>query len=143
MHEAEDLLADIRTLWRNLFRNPFDEAKEGGLTGPQVAVMACLVTRGPMSLTELSRALSMSHSTASGIADRLQQRGLLQRRDDATDRRRTALAVTDNVTQYVRKLEAGPAGRLVAVLERATPDQRRAITRGVKTLRKLLHESID
>ena len=137
------MLADIKTLWRDLFRNPFDEAKESGLTGPQVTVLACLVTRGPMALTELSRTLSMSHSTASGIVDRLQQRGLLQRRDDAADRRRTAIVVTDSVTQYVRQLEAGPAGRLVAALERATPDQRRIITKGVKTLRKLLDEPID
>jgi DNA-binding MarR family transcriptional regulator len=143
MNDAEEILADIKTLWRDLFRNPFDEAKESGLTGPQVTVLACLVTRGPMALTELSRTLSMSHSTASGIVDRLQQRGLLQRRDDAADRRRTAIVVTDNVTQYVRQLEAGPAGRLVAALERATPDQRRMITKGVKTLRKLLDEPID
>jgi DNA-binding MarR family transcriptional regulator len=143
MNEAEELLADIRTLWRDLFRNPFDQAKESGLTGPQVTVMACLVTRGPMTLTELSRILSMSHSTASGIVDRLQQRGLLQRRDDAADRRRTAIAVTDSVTQYVRHLEAGPAGRLVAVLQKATPEQRRVIAKGVKTLRRLLDGSID
>jgi len=137
------MLADIRTLWRNLFRNPFDEAKETGLTGPQVAVMACLVTRGPLALTELSRALSMSHSTASGIVDRLQQRGMLQRREDEADRRRTAIAVTDSVAQYVRQLEAGPAGRLVAALQKATPNQRRAITKGVTTLRRLLDGSID
>jgi DNA-binding MarR family transcriptional regulator len=72
------------------------------------------------TLTELSRTLNMSHSTSSGIADRLHQRGLLERRDDAADRRRTAIAVTDSVTQYVRQLEAGPAGRLVAALEKAT-----------------------
>jgi MarR family transcriptional regulator, organic hydroperoxide resistance regulator len=141
MHEAEGVLADIRTLWRDLFRNPFDEAKQSGLTGPQVTVMACLVTRGPMVLTELSRTLSMSHSTASGIVDRLQQRGLVQRREDAVDRRRTAIAVTDNVAQYVRQLQAGPAGRLVAALEKATPPQRHAITKGVRTLRKLLDGS--
>jgi hypothetical protein len=54
-------------LWRTLFRNPFAEAEESGLTGPQVTVIATLVTRGPMMLTELSRTLGMSHSTASGI----------------------------------------------------------------------------
>ena len=136
------MLAEIRTLWRDLFRNPFDEAKESGLTGPQVGVMACLVTRGPMTLTELSRTLNMSHSTASGIVDRLQQRGLLERRDDTADRRRTPIAVTDRVSQYVRQLEAGPAGRLVLALEKATPAQRRVITKGMKTLRTLLDASV-
>jgi MarR family transcriptional regulator, organic hydroperoxide resistance regulator len=100
--------------------------------------MACLVTRGPMTLTELSRTLGMSHSTASGIVDRLQARGLLDRSEDATDRRRTTIAVTESVTQYVRELEAGPAGRLVAAFEKASSGQRRDVTRGLKTLRKLL-----
>jgi len=59
----------------------------------------------------------------------------------AADRRRTAIAVTDNVTQYVHQLEAGPAGCLVAALEKTTPDQRRLITKGVKTLRTLLDGS--
>jgi len=49
--------------------------------------------------------------------------------------------VTDNVTQYVHQLEAGPAGCLVAALEKTTPDQRRLITKGVKTLRTLLDGS--
>lgn len=135
---AEEALGLIRSLWRDLFRNPFEDAKESGLTGPQVTLMACLVTRGPMTLTELSRTLGMSHSTASGIVDRLQVRGLLHRSEDAADRRRTRIAVTESVTQYVRQLEAGPAGRLVDVFHHATPDQRRAIANGLRTLRTLL-----
>jgi DNA-binding MarR family transcriptional regulator len=141
VREAEETLSDIKTLWRDLFRNPFDEAKESGLTGPQVTLMACLVNRGPMTLTELSRTLGMSHSTASGIVDRLQARGLLDRREDATDGRRTSIAVTDMVTAYVRELAAGPAGRLVAAFEKASPGQRRDVTKGLKTLRRLLSEA--
>jgi DNA-binding MarR family transcriptional regulator len=140
LREAEEALADIKALWRDLFRNPFDEARKSGLTGPQVTLMACVVTGGPITLTEISRRLGMSHSTASGIVDRLQARGLLDRREDATDRRRTTITVTDSVTQYVQQLGAGPAGRLVAALERASPGQRRDIRKGLKTLRKLLGE---
>ena len=63
---AEETLAHIDALWRGLFHSPFDEAREAGLTGPQVRLMAGLVARGAMTLTELSRTLGMSHSTASG-----------------------------------------------------------------------------
>ena len=138
MREAEETLADVRTLWRVLFRDPFEEAREGGLTGPQVRLMACLVARGPLTLTVLSRTLGMSHSTASGIVDRLEARGLVRRSPDATDRRRTAIEITDNVARYVGELEAGPAGRLASVLEQASADQRRVIRRGLRTLRRLL-----
>ena len=136
--EVEHALAHIRVLWRDLFRNPFAEAESSGLTGPQVTLIASVVSRGPMTLTELSRTLGMSHSTASGIVDRLASRGLLERSPDATDRRRTRIVVTDNVTRYVRELESGPAGRLATALSAATPAQRRTISRGLELLRELL-----
>ncbi len=136
--EAEEILAHVRALRRDLLRNPFADAERSGLTGPQVTVMACLVSRGPLTLTELSRELGMSHSTASGIVDRLEARDLVRRTPDATDRRRTRIAVTEQVTDYVRELEEGPAGRLAAALENASADQRRAIREGLFLLRELL-----
>jgi MarR family transcriptional regulator, organic hydroperoxide resistance regulator len=138
VRDAEKTLAQIRIVWRDLFRNPLAEAEASGVTGPQVTVMSCLVSRGPMTLTELSVTLGMTHSTASGIVDRLQARGLLRRSPDPVDRRRTRISVTDKVARYVSELEAGPSGRLAGALERATPAERRAITNGLDRLCALL-----
>src|SRR5262249_46595743 len=136
--EAEHILATVRTLYKDLLRNPYAEAEEQGVTGPQVTVMACLVGKGAMTLTELSRSLGMSHSSASGIVDRLESRGLVRRSEDDRDRRRTSIEVTAAVRRYVRELEEGPSGRLVRALESATPAQRAAISKGLKLLRDLL-----
>src|ERR687885_703833 len=114
--EAEEILGLLRALRRDLARNPFADAERSGLTGHQVTAMTCLVTRGPLTLTGLSRALATSHRTASGIVDRLQARGLVRRTPDEADRRRTRIVVTEEVTQYVRELEDGPAGRVAAAL---------------------------
>jgi MarR family transcriptional regulator, lower aerobic nicotinate degradation pathway regulator len=141
VREAEETLAHVRVLWRELFRNPFAEAEASGVTGPQVSLMAALVTRGPMALTELSRALGTSHSTASGIVDRLASRGLVQRTPDPADRRRTRISVTDKVTRYVGELEAGPALRLATALESISADQRHAIRNGLQLLREILDRS--
>ncbi|MPY87010.1 MAG: MarR family transcriptional regulator [Luteitalea sp.] len=136
--EAEEILARFRALRRDLHRSPFADAERAGLTGPQVTVMACLVSKGPVTLTELSRVLGMSHSTVSGIVDRLQARGLVRRSQDTADRRRTRIMVTETVTRYVGQLEAGPFGRLTTALEQARPDQRRAISKGLRLLQELL-----
>ena len=143
VREAEETLVRIDALWRDLFHSPLDEARKAGLTGPQVRLMASLVSRGAMTLTELSRSLGMSHSTASGIVDRLETRGLVRRSPDAEDRRRTTIAVTGRVTQYVRELEGGPASRLVAVFGNASAGERRVIGRGLTTLRKILDRHDD
>ncbi|HJZ77753.1 MAG TPA: MarR family transcriptional regulator [Vicinamibacterales bacterium] len=136
--EAEEILATVRTLWKDLFRNPYAEAEQQGVTGPQVTVMACLVGKGATTLTELSRSLGMSHSSASGIVDRLESRGLVRRTQDTRDRRRTSIEVTEAVRRYVRELEEGPSGRLVRTLESATPAQRAVISKGLRLLRALL-----
>ncbi len=136
--ETEEILAHLRALRRDLLRNPFADAAGSGLTGPQVTVMACLVGAGPLTLTGLSQQLGISHSTASGIVDRLQARGLVRRTPDTEDRRRTRIIVTEDVTRYVRDLEEGPSGRLAAALANVSPAQRRAIREGLRLLRELL-----
>jgi len=136
--QAEEILGRVRTLRRDLLRNPAEDAEREGLTGPQVSVMACLVSRGPTTLTEVSRTLGMNHSTASGIVDRLQARGLVRRAQDPDDQRRTRIVVTDKVTRYVGDLQAGPGGRLAAALAKATPAEREAIRKGLRLLSQLL-----
>ena len=136
--EAGEILATVRALWKDLLRNPRSEAEEHGMTGPQVTVMECLVRSGPMTLTELSRTLGMSHSSASGIIDRLERRGMLRRTQDASDRRRTSIEVTDAVRRYVRELDEGPTGRLARVLKGATPAQRAVMSDGLRLLADLL-----
>jgi DNA-binding MarR family transcriptional regulator len=112
--QAEEIVALVRALRRELLHSPAEDAEREGLTGPQLSVMACLVGKGPTTLTEVSRALGMSHSTASGIVDRLQARGLVRRTEDSEDQRRTRIVVTDKVARYVQDLQAGPAGRVAA-----------------------------
>ena len=45
-----------------------------GLTGPQVRAIEVLFDRRPLCLKELSTELHLSHSTVSGIVDRLARR---------------------------------------------------------------------
>jgi MarR family transcriptional regulator, organic hydroperoxide resistance regulator len=141
--EAEEIAAEIRALRRELFRHPSEEGAKAGVTGPQRSVIACLVARGPMTLTEISGTLGMGHSTASGIVDRLQARGFVRRAEDAADRRRTRISVTAKVTGYVNRLEAGPFGRLAQGLATASAEDRRAIRKGLRLLRELLREIPD
>jgi len=136
--QAEEIVALVRALRRDLLHNPAEDAEREGLTGPQISVMACLVGKGPTTLTEVSRTLGMSHSTASGIVDRLQARGLVRRAEDEGDQRRTRIIVTDKVTRYVRDLQAGPTGRVAAALAKATRTERATIRKGLRRLSDLL-----
>jgi DNA-binding MarR family transcriptional regulator len=139
--EAHAVMEHVRALRQELLTGapePVGDEAGSGLTGPQVAAMTHLVTRGPGTVTELARALHLSHSTTSGIVDRLQARGFVTRTRDEHDRRVTRIAPTGLVTDYVQRLEVGPFGRLTRALAAASDDERRAVLDGLAALRTLL-----
>src|SRR5687767_2310800 len=57
------------------------------LTVPQLKVLQLLVREGPRAPGALARGLHVSPSTITGLGDRLVQRGLVRREEDAGDRR--------------------------------------------------------
>lgn len=92
-----------------------------------------------MTLSELSRELPLGHSTFSGIVDRLQARGIVQRAPSQEDRRYTRIALTDDARRHADALgQDGPGERLVAVLAQATPEERRTIGEGLALLRRFV-----
>lgn len=137
--EAESIERDLREI-REKLRRPL-EAKfaAGQLTGPQRSVMQVVFHSAGMSLKDLSARLSLSHSTVSGIVDRLVTRGMLERRVNGADRRVSNIVVTKAVRDFMEKraprLTTEP---LVRALTRATRGQRKTILKGLKTLRGII-----
>jgi len=90
-------------------------------------------------LKDLSQALSLAHSTVSGIVDRLEKRGLIERRVDPEDGRVCRIFPTPEVTNFVRvRLPAMTRRPLEVALERATEPERAEIGSAVRRLRELL-----
>jgi DNA-binding MarR family transcriptional regulator len=136
---AEAIERDLRAV-RQLLRKPLDAMiAQGGLTGPQQAAMTALVKSGGLSLKDLSRELGLAHSTVSGIVDRLEKRGMVERNTDGDDRRVSRIVPTRQVRDFVQEtmpeLERHP---LAEALAEATDAERQAAAEGVGTLRRLL-----
>jgi DNA-binding MarR family transcriptional regulator len=133
---------DLRAV-RQLLRRPVEAmVARGGLTAPQQAAMSILVKAGGASLKDLSRELGLAHSTVSGIVDRLQKKGLVERKTDPRDGRVTTIAASRQVMKFLREkwpaLETHP---LAEALGGASEAERRAIARGVRTLRRALERA--
>lgn len=130
---------DLREISQAL-RRPLDaEYARGQLTAPQRIVMQVLFYSEGMSLKELCERVALSHSTVSGIVDRLQAKGLVARSTDDADRRSTRITVTPVVRQFMQeqapRLTAQP---LIDALSRLSEQDRRAIGRGLRLLRGAL-----
>ena len=136
---AHSVELDLREIGQAL-RRPLDaEYAKGQLTAPQRIVMQVLFHSEGMSLKDLCQRVALSHSTVSGIVDRLQAKGLVARSTDDADRRLSRIAVTPLVRQFMQeqapRLTAQP---LIEALSRLSEQDRRAIGRGLRLLRNAL-----
>ncbi|HYE98525.1 MAG TPA: MarR family transcriptional regulator, partial [Planctomycetota bacterium] len=106
--------------------------KEFGVTGPQIWALRTIHAERGLTIGELAGRMYLHISTVSGILDRLEERGLIERRRSPEDRRVTRLEVTAR-------------GR--AVLARAPEPPRSLVLRGLQGLSRSelrnLRRSID
>lgn len=108
-------------------------ASEHQLTGAQARVLA-LLAREPAPMRQVARQLKCEPSNVTGIVDRLESRGLVERRADPADRRVKVAAATDAGRETASLLRGGLdfAGEPLAEL---TPAER-------TLLRDLLHRML-
>lgn len=136
---ARTIELELREIAQTL-RRPLDaEYARGQLTAPQRIVMQTLYHSEGMSLKDLCARVSLSHSTVSGIVDRLQERGMVTRSADNSDRRSTRIAVSPAVRQFMRQQAPRLTSRpLVEALNRLSDRDRRVIVRALGLLRHAL-----
>jgi DNA-binding MarR family transcriptional regulator len=72
----------------------FKQLKEFELTSPQLFILMELFSEQPRMLGNLAKAVDLSNSTVSGIIDRLELKGLIERKRDDNDRRVVWISTT-------------------------------------------------
>src|SRR6266566_147033 len=78
----------------------------------------------PISMRELAERLKSDPSNVTGLIDRLEARGLVERRPDPSDRRIKGLALTSGGARMRERLFARLYSAPPAVAELSEPDQR-------------------
>ncbi|MGW0709926.1 MarR family winged helix-turn-helix transcriptional regulator [Streptomyces sp. NPDC002643] len=80
-----------------------DAAAEHALTGAQARLLG-LLSLGPLPMRQLAQKLRCEPSNVTGIVDRLEGRGLVERRPDPNDRRVKLAAATAEGRKVARSL---------------------------------------
>ncbi len=113
--------------------------KEMNLTGPQGMLMGTLVHHGEMKVSELSEKLDLSNSTVSGMIDRLENQGLIERTRSKEDRRVVYVKVTDEFKKCSKE-HFEQVNRLIEqMMSKATPEELDIILEGMNTLEKVVN----
>ena len=100
--------------------------EEFGLTFPQAHALRLLDPERPLPMNEIADRLVCDASNVTGIADRLESRGLVERRAGPGDRRVKTLALTPagaDVRQNVIDAMTEPPAEIAAL----PPDDQRAL----------------
>jgi DNA-binding MarR family transcriptional regulator len=100
-----------------------------GVTGPQRLLLRIVARFPGLPAGEIAAVMRLDRSTVSGILKRLESRGLLQRRQDSRDGRRTLVVLTERG----RHLAADGKGTIEAVVERALDGMPRAEVSAART----------
>ncbi|MFI2435518.1 MarR family winged helix-turn-helix transcriptional regulator [Streptomyces sp. NPDC018693] len=80
-----------------------EAAAEHSLTGAQAKLLG-LLSLEPLPMRRLAQRLKCEPSNVTGIVDRLEARGLVERRPDPADRRVKVAAATDDGRRVAREL---------------------------------------
>ena len=110
-------------------------ASEFELSPPQVRALGVLEPGRPVPMSDLAEALHCDNSNVTGIVDRLEDRGLVERRSATHDRRVKMLVVTERGAE-VRE-------RLAERLEEAPPPLARLTPEDQRTLRDIMRRALD
>ena len=94
-----------------------DASKDATFSLPQYRVIMLLFRSGPLSISELKSQLKIAQSTASEMAERLVQQGLLKREKSPVDRRKTLYQLTGKARRQISSHKTTMRERLDSVLE--------------------------
>lgn len=84
------------------------KAREFGLTGPQLTVIKMLDQLGKLSLSSLSSRIQARNSTVTGIIDRMEREGWVQRERSTKDRRIVLIKLTEQGKKLAGEIEVEP-----------------------------------
>ena len=118
-------------------------ARELGTTRAQWAVLSRLQRCEGVKQSELAEALDLAPITLGRLIDKLTAAGLVERRDDATDRRANRLYLTEKAAPALKALNAlaeDTMGRALAGLDESTI---RTLTERLQTIRVNLKNELN
>jgi DNA-binding MarR family transcriptional regulator len=108
----------------------------GRLSLVHINVLAILELDGPLTMRGLAEAMDVSQASATGIVDRMEQRGLVERRRDDEDRRVVRVTLTDEGRRLVSGMTAERRDHLAAMLDTLTDEELAGFLLGSRAMRR-------
>ena len=127
-------LLDEMTAWSPRDGGAFKTWHRDALSLVHLNVLTTLEAEGPLPMSRLAEAMDVSDASATGIVDRMEKRGLVERRHGTGDRRQVLVHATDAGARVFRDIGAHRRAALSAVLAELTEEELAGLLTGMRAI---------
>jgi DNA-binding MarR family transcriptional regulator len=135
----EALVADVLDEFNQISFRDFQGAlkrwHEGSLSVVHLNVLMALRGGQPMTMSHLAEMLDVSVASATGIVDRMEKKGVVERRHSEADRRVVEVHLTERGRAVFLAMRAERQVRLTSLLAEISDDDLAALLRGLRAFR--------
>ncbi|MCX8128822.1 MAG: MarR family transcriptional regulator [Clostridia bacterium] len=111
-----------------------------GITAPQGMILSILIKKGKMKISELSEQIFLSNSTVSGIIDRLENQGIVERERSMDDKRVVYVKLSPKADEMHKDFHQIVEAKWEKLIKKGTQEDLEKILEGLNTLKRLLSE---
>ena len=129
------IIADFRATMTRIKCASSERLLRLGVSMAQLNIMYTLQRTGEMTMSRLADVLNVSDSNATGLVDRLEERGFIERTRVPEDRRVVLVRLTEGGRTMLEQVDALSDELLRSVLARLRPSQLTGVARAVMDLR--------
>ncbi len=140
---ANAIIADFRATMTQLKCASSERLLREGVSMAQVHIMYTVQRHGEMTMSQLADVLNVSDSNATGLVDRMEERGFVVRDRVPEDRRVVVVRPTQAGEQLLSELDALSDDIFRAVLGRLDPAQMFGVGQAIADLRAAVDEVVE
>lgn len=133
----EQISDAIRPAMTTLYVTYFRKAAQSSLTGPQLTILTHLMDGTPERISEVARKEGIRMPTASNSLHQLEQRELVERVRDQSDRRGVLVKITKKGREELTKVGNERTQHFAKMLETLDPDELELVARIVPVINKM------
>jgi DNA-binding MarR family transcriptional regulator len=132
------MLHELASCQHAIERHSARHVRTLGLTPAQFDVVAILGSRDDVTLRELSERTLITKGTLTGVVDRLERRGIVRRRADPADGRRTFVELTSSGRRLFARVFPEHLAYVRRAFARLAPSRLERMRRDLASLRDVV-----
>jgi len=132
----DSVLAELNQISFRDFQGALKRFHEGTLSLVHLNLLMLLRFNGPLTMSRLAEMLDVSVASATGIVDRMEKKGVIERRRSDEDRRVVQVYVTEKGEQVFTQMQAERQANMMKMISKITDSDLKALLKGLRAVRE-------